>query len=123
MPKVYLWDWSSVPDEGARYENLVAGHLLKLKHALEDHEGYSVSLWYLRDVSKREVDFLFTVAEKPWFAVECKKGSKASNASLIYFGERLKIPFLYQLTFEGKEDIVSNNVRVMSAARFLAALP
>lgn len=123
MPKVYLWDWSAVPDEGARFENLVAGHLLKLKHALEDQEGYQAGLWYLRDVSKREVDFFITIEGKPWFAVECKMGGKASNASLIYFGERLKIPFLYQPTFEGQEDILSNNIRIMPAAKFLAALP
>jgi len=50
-------------------------------------------------------------------------GGKGSNAALIYFGERLKIPYLYQLTFEGQEDILDNNIRVMPAAKFLAALP
>jgi len=28
-PKLYLWDWSEVEESGARFENLVAGHLLK----------------------------------------------------------------------------------------------
>jgi len=56
--KVYLWDWSVTPAPGARFENLVAGHLLKMKHYLEDQEGYNIDLHYLRDTSKREVDFL-----------------------------------------------------------------
>jgi predicted AAA+ superfamily ATPase len=121
--KVYLWDWSSVLDEGARFENLIAGHLLKMKHVLEDQEGYRIGLHYLRDVSKREVDFLVTIDKKPWMAIECKKGDRSVNPALNYFGERLKIPFLYQLTLEGKEDILTGRVRVMPAARFLSALP
>ena len=30
--KYYLWDWSEVPDMGARFENLTASHLLKYCH-------------------------------------------------------------------------------------------
>ena len=60
MPKLYLWDWSEVPDEGARFENLVAVHLLKFCHFIEDREGYRVELRYLRDRDGREVDFLVT---------------------------------------------------------------
>ncbi len=40
MPKTYLWDWSLVPEAGPRFENLVAGHLLKYCHFLQDREGY-----------------------------------------------------------------------------------
>lgn len=122
-PKIYLWDWSQVPDEGARFENLVACHLLKMTHALEDQEGYKTRLHYLRDAGKREVDFLVTVDKKPWFAVECKTSDRAVNPALNYFGERLKIPYLYQITLAGGEDILDGRVRVMPAAKFLAALP
>lgn len=121
--KVYLWDWSSVPEEGPRFENLVAGHLLKLKHVLEDQEGYLIGLHYLRDAGKREVDFLVTADKKPWFAVECKRASRSANPALNYFGERLHIPYLYQLTLEGGEDILDGRVRVMPAGKFLGALP
>lgn len=44
MPKAYLWDWSLVPEAAARFENLVAGHLLKLCHFLQDRDGYDVAL-------------------------------------------------------------------------------
>lgn len=123
ISKLYLWDWSSVSDEGPRFENLVAGHLLKLKHALEDQEGYRVGLHYLRDADKREVDFLVTFEKKPWFAVECRVKADAASPSLRYFGERLNIPYLYQIYMEGRDDILDARVRVMPAARFLAALP
>ena len=121
--KVYLWDWSSVSEKGFQFENLVAGHLLKLKHTLEDQEGYRIGLHYLRDTSKREVDFLVTADDKPWLAVECKTGGKDVNPALKYFGERLNILFLYQLTLEGKEDFLDGRVRVMPAAKFLQILP
>jgi predicted AAA+ superfamily ATPase len=121
--KVYLWDWSSIENEGPRFENLVAGHLLKMRHALEDQEGYRIGLYYLRDASKREVDFLVTHGKNPWFAVECKTSSRDVNPALTYFGERLKIPYLYQLTLEAGGDILDGRVRVMPATRFLAALP
>ncbi len=121
--KVYLWDWSSVPQDGPRFENLVACHLLKLKHALEDQEGYRVGLHYLRDTSKREVDFLVTADRRPWFAVECKTKSRSASPALKYFAKRLDIPYLYQITLEGREDILDGKVRIMPAGRFLAALP
>ncbi|MBW2105933.1 MAG: hypothetical protein JRI26_07915 [Deltaproteobacteria bacterium] len=43
--------------------------------------------------------------------------------TLRYFGERLNIPYMYQLTFEGEEDYLDGGVRVMPAGKFLAALP
>jgi hypothetical protein len=36
QPKVFLWDWSLVVDEGARRENLIASHLLKAIHGWTD---------------------------------------------------------------------------------------
>src|SRR4030066_16236 len=76
-PKLYLWDWSEVPDErGARLENIVASHLLKMCHFLNDVEGYKTDLHFLRDAEAREVDFLVTESGKPWFAVEVKSNSR-----------------------------------------------
>jgi hypothetical protein len=39
-PKLYLVDWSEVPEPAARFENLLACHLLKYVQYLYEHEGY-----------------------------------------------------------------------------------
>lgn len=120
--KVYLYDWTLVRDEGARFENLVASHLLKACHFLEDTEGYDVKLFYLRDVSKREVDFLVTFDRQPWFAVEAKTAEESVSPALRYFRERVQIPFWFQVVRNGSRDFVQDGIRVMPARKFLSAL-
>jgi len=121
-PKLYVWDWSEVPDQGARFENLVAGHLLKLCHFLYDRDGVRADLFFLRDVEKREADFLVTVERKPWFAVEAKLAEESVSPSLIYFKNKLKIPFAYQLIKKRAVHKLDGGVHVVSAGRFLAGL-
>jgi uncharacterized protein len=120
-PKVYLWDWSAIEDTGTRLENLVAGHLLKLCHYLEDQEGYAVQLWYLRDRQKREVDFLLTCDKKPWVAVEVKN-SEPQKTNLAYFKKQLNIPFAYCICKELKEAFVKDDIVYAPVDRFLRAL-
>ncbi len=122
MPKAYLWDGSLVPAPGARFENLVALHLLKLCHYLRDREGFEVDLTYLRDRTGREVDFLVTFGGKPWFAVETKLRETDIDPALAYFRDRLKIPWTYQVVLEATRDFVQDRIRCVPAARFLAAL-
>ena len=122
-PKLYLWDWSEVPDNsGARLENIVASHLLKMCHFLNDVEGYKTVLHFLRDIEGREVDFLVTENGKPWFAVEVKSTSREVSKNLNYFGDRLDIPFLYQVVSEENVDIRRDSVRILSLDRFLVSL-
>jgi predicted AAA+ superfamily ATPase len=122
MPKAYLWDTSLVQERGPRFENIVALHLLKLCHYLEDVEGHAVDLYYLRDREGREVDFLVTIGRKPWFAVEAKLTESQVDPALLYFKDRLRIPFAYQVTLEETRDVVDRGVRVLPASRFLAGL-
>ena len=121
-PKLYLWDWSEVEDESARFENLIASHLLKLVHFLHDYEGWKAGLYFLRNVDKKEVDFLVTVNEKPWFAVEVKRADRTIATPLYYFKEKLKIPYVYQVISLPGIDTLKNGVRLVSAGRFLSAL-
>ncbi len=122
MPKAYLWDSSLVQEAGPRFENLVALHLLKLCHFLEDREGYRTKLFYLRDRAGREVDFLMTVDQRPWFAVEAKLSNTHIDSSLTYFRERLRIPYAYQVVLSGTRDFVQDGVRCLPAHRFFGAL-
>lgn len=121
-PKLYLWDWSEVEDEANRFENLMASHLLKFVHFLTDHEGYRAELSYLRDVDKREVDFLVTIDGRPWFAVEVKLNDTVLSPNLLYFRDRLSIPYIYQVVKKDKVHLLEKGGRIVSAGRFLAGL-
>ncbi|MBI5184069.1 MAG: ATP-binding protein [Nitrospinae bacterium] len=121
-PKLYLWDWSEISDEDVRIENLIASHLLKFCHFLFDTEGYRAQLYYLRDKEQREVDFLVVVDRRPWFCVEVKKSYKDIPVSLKYFGKKIKIPFIYEVVREENLDFIKDNIRVISASKFLSGL-
>jgi predicted AAA+ superfamily ATPase len=95
--KLYLWDWSAVEERGARFENLVASHLLKYCHFKQDTEGYRMELQFIRDTDKREVDFVVLQNKKPLFAVECKSGEKSLSPHIPYFRDRTSIPKFYQV--------------------------
>ncbi len=98
QPKTYLWDWSLVKDPGAKAENFVAGSLLKAVHFWTDTGLGSYDLFYLRDTSKREVDFLVTKNDQPWFLVEAKKSGQASlNPSLAYFQKQTSAKHAFQV--------------------------
>jgi predicted AAA+ superfamily ATPase len=120
--KLYLWDWSEINDEAVRFENCIASHLLKLTHLLQDYEGYNANLYFLRSAEKKEVDFLLTIDEKPWFAIEAKMNDTNVSSSLYYFKEKLQIPFCYQVIKKTNVDSFIKNVRVVSADRFLGGL-
>lgn len=121
-PKLYLWDWSQVPETSAQLENLVASHLLKLCHYLYDAKGFKAELFYLRDLDQREVDFLVVVDKKPWLAIEVKSSDQAISPHLRYFGKKLHIPFQYQVVNTDQVDFIQDNIRVMSVAKFLTGL-
>ena len=121
-PKIYLTNWSEVENEGARLENLVASHLLKFTEYLKQSEGHNIDLNYLRNVDRKEVDFFVSIDRKPWFAVEVKLNETAPSKNLLYFRERLDIPFTFQLIGKTDTDILKNETRIISADKFLSAL-
>lgn len=117
--KLYFWDWSQSINDGTRFENFVASQLLKYCHFLEDTEGYKMELRYVRDVLKREVDFVVLRNKKPMFAVECKTGEKQVSDATRYFKLRTNIPKFYQVHL-GEKDYgdEDKDVRVMPYIRF-----
>jgi predicted AAA+ superfamily ATPase len=119
--KVYLWDWSEIVDEAKRFENMIASHLLKFAHFLKDTLGYKAEVYFLRDLEKREIDFVFEVDGKLWFAVEVKLNEEDVSSNFKYFKEKLKIPYLYQVVKKENIDRFKNEVRVISASKFLTA--
>jgi uncharacterized protein len=119
--KLYLWDWSSVPGPGPRFENLVASQLLKYCHLVEDTQGHAMELRYLRDTDKREVDFVVLKDRRPLFAVECKSGDSETAPAVRYFAERTPIPRFYQV-HRGTRHTSSGKVEVVPFAHFCADL-
>ena len=115
---VYFWDAAEAAEGGPRFENLVACHLLKLCHWLEDVEGVRAELRYVRDREKREVDFLVVKAGKPWVLVEAKANDLQRSPALEYFRTRLHVPFAYQVVrgCEARRGVIP-------ATRLLASLP
>ena len=122
--KYYLWDWSEVKEKGPRFENMVALHLLKFCHYYEDSHGVDASLYYLRDLEKREVDFLVVWEGEPWFLVECRLGAPESFTHLRYFARKLGLEQCYCVTASDRHDYLDRNtgVRVVPAGKFLMAL-
>lgn len=122
--KYYLWDWSEVRDEGARFENMIAAHLLKWCHYYEDIFGVAAELYYVRDREKRETDFLVVWEKQPHALVECKLSPDRNLTALNYFGNALNVPRRYQVTRQSGVDYADkkSGVRVISADKWLMAL-
>jgi uncharacterized protein len=127
-PKLFLWDWSEVEEKGARFENLVACHLLKASHFWTDIGEGSFDLFYLRDKEKNEVDFLVTRDRKPLLVVEAKYSDTAINPALVKFAYDIgcthRVQVLHtpgirkKVKFPGKPDVL-----LVSACDFLSFLP
>jgi len=116
--KVYLFDPTEIEDPGARFENLVALHLLKLVDTWNDGGHGDFDLSYVRDKEKREVDFLVTDRRKPFLLVEAKLSDDSPAPALRYFAERLAPRWAVQVVRQGVGR--PGPCRVIPAERFLA---
>ena len=116
--KLYLWDWSQVESEGARFENMMACQLLKFCHYHEDANGDKMELKYLRDTDKREVDFVVIKNKKPLFGVECKVQNDTFSKNIHYFKERTTIPRFYQVGLDGVDRQIAHNLSMTSFSKF-----
>ena len=65
-------DYSEVKDDGARFENMIASHLLKFCHFWTDNGYDDFELFCLRNKEKEEIDFLICKNKKPWLPIEVK---------------------------------------------------
>ncbi|HEY5553005.1 MAG TPA: ATP-binding protein [Opitutaceae bacterium] len=121
--KHYHFDWSVVPDHAARFENLVASHLLKWVHFEEDSKGRDLELRYFRDVDGREVDFVVTDRSKPVLMVECKWSDAPIDGGLRYLKAKFPQAEAWQLSATGMKDHQSREgIRVAPALKLLKTL-
>ena len=121
--KHYHVDWSLVPDQAARFENLVATHLLKWVHYEQDAKGRDVELRYFRDTDGREVDFVVTEGRSPRVLVECKWGDAELDKSLRYLKAKFPAADAWQVSATGAKDYLTpEGVRVAPALTLLRTL-
>ena len=121
-PKIYFYDIGRVKDMGMRLENLVANHLYKKVHFLNDTQGLSYELMYYRDKDQREVDFVLTEDSLPVQLIEVKAADDVPTKSLTYLKERLPGIDAQQVVHKLKQERELNGIKVSHLNHFLSNL-
>jgi predicted AAA+ superfamily ATPase len=119
--KVYLFDPSVIEEPGARFENVVALHLLKLVDAWNDRGQGDFTLWYVRDRERHEVDFLITERRRPCLLLEARLSEAQASPALRYFRDRLRPRHAVQLVRRGPMR-KADGMLVVPADRLLARI-
>ena len=123
-PKFYFYDNGDIPDHSAqRLENLVATHLLKRLHFIEDYYGYRCSLHYIRDKEGREVDFVTIIDGKVIDLIEVKWRDSEISTGLKYYNKLLQPRRAVQIVGELSKSFEQNKIEVMSPIEFFKNPP
>ncbi len=121
--KHFHFDWSLVKNDGARYENMVACHLLKWVHYRQDTRGDDIELRYFRDTDQREVDFAITEDQEPTLFVECKLNDTEISKHLVYLKKKFPAVEAVQVVmFAERKTIDKYGIKVVPAIEFLNEL-
>jgi len=125
--KIYLWDWSEIKDPGARFENMVASHLLKACHYWTDTGAGRFALYYLKTKDKKEIDFLVVRDGVPWLPIECKLNNTNLSPNFSTFINLPEINTFYQLVnkpnYLEKRMLAGKTIFICSADQFLRYFP
>lgn len=123
-PKVYFYDNADVMDtQGPRLENLIATHLLKRLHFIEDYFGYRCSLHYIRDKDGREVDFVTVIDNIVCDLIEVKESDTAISSALKYYTKLLKPKRAIQIVGDLKRPFDQDGIHVTSPVDFFVKPP
>ncbi len=121
--KHFHFDWSIIPDAGAKFENLIACHLLKWVHWRQDAFGDDLALHYYRDRDGREVDFVVTDRREPSLLVECKVSDGNPARGPKYLKNKFPKAKAWQIAAEGRKHYrTATGIRVAPAHVFLSEL-
>ncbi|MBS0358267.1 MAG: ATP-binding protein [Proteobacteria bacterium] len=124
--KLYLWDWSEIENAGARFENLIASHLLKYCDYLTDTGVGDFELRYLKNKDKQEIDFLILKNKKAWLPIEVKLTDEQPSSSWAKFMKNLNLSHGIQVVMNPgickTHDYFGYKILVISAASFLKYL-
>lgn len=117
--KYYLYNWSNIKDDGARFENYVACEL-KTKLALwGDATGDEFQLFYVRNKQKQETDFLVIRNGLPWLLMETKLSDGSIDPHHFQTIHALGgVPFVQVCLEPGIASIQKRQAYRISASRF-----
>ena len=124
--KIYFWDFGEVDDPAARFENLIANHLLKACHFWTDTGYGRFDLFYLRNKEKQEIDFLIVKDDIPWIPLEVRTDSFSPSPNWRKFLHLLPCKKGVQIVagpHRQQHRIGNKDVLVIGAAEFLDYLP
>ena len=119
--KHYHLDWTVVRENGPRFENLVACHLVKWVQFQQDVQGRDLELRYFRDVDGREVDFVVSRRRaQPPGRVQV---GDAEPDRPSYLKARFPAAEAWQISATGKKDYITpEGIRVAPALALLRTL-
>ena len=123
--KYYLFNYCSISNEAARFENMVALELFRLVYYWNEQGLGNYSLNYIRNKEKSEVDFLITKDSEPALLIEAKLSSNVPAKNLLYFQDILKIPAVQLVNKENVYKKIKNGknyVLITTAHNWLSSL-
>ena len=122
-PKVYFFDTGLVKgDEGLRFENAVAGMLLRHVHWRQDTQGADAGLHYVRTKDGAEVDFCLSEQQVLTHLVECKLSDPKPHRALVRFAAQFAQAQAVQLVRHLQQPEAWRGVQVERAGPWLARL-
>ena len=124
-PKFYFYDHAYLDtSEGAHLENIVASALLKELHFLEDTQGVTGTLHFVRTKDGKEVDFLVCIDQKPTYMIEVKSADDTPVTGFHYFSQFLPAIRKIQLVKNlAREKTYPDGVEIRGLIPWLANLP
>jgi hypothetical protein len=119
--KLYLFEWSSVEEPGARFENLVALELLARASLWTEAGGDEWDLRFVRTREGKETDFLLSRRGRPWCLLEAKQRKAPVESHHRLFARQLgQIPVVQLVRQHGVLEAQQRDAVTVSASRFLA---
>ena len=122
-PKVYFYDTGLVQgDEGVRFENLVATHLLKHVQYQYDVQGKEVLLHYIRTKDDAEVDFALSNGQSLTHLIECKMRDDKPHKALKRFADEFPQTEAVQLLRDLRHSFDVGRIQINKADEWLNGL-
>ncbi len=121
-PKIYFFDTGLVMgNEGIKFENFVAGCLLKHAYAKIDYLAQPTSIHYLITKEHHEVDFAIVTEQSIEQIIEVKNSDHQISPGIKFFHQKYSLAAV-QIVKEIKRERVDNGIEVVEGLRFLKNL-